>query len=384
MPKGGHTRDALEDLFFERKLKPRYIMELDSSELLKRFVAADAGIGFMARSNVLEDVRANALTAVPISDATIRRDLALVFRKDKSLSRAARRSLILRSESRVWMRLRENRDRDPSSREPAQFPLLAFAVFADQQRSRPNWQACSQRTPRLGVCNSSPSKSQEASATNLKISPPRPVCRSAKPCMRTISKGPPALLGDSGAFSDVAFSFDYSAKGTKVEFQVKDSPELCARRGSKTSSGFQIEISPKSSMREFPSSMANSRSADNLVDQVSLALQAMLIEEKVEGRADYIRVGAEGGPTEAFDFSVTGRHITIRDVQFQGADPSLLPVLQTAAKELSGKEYARDAIRAAAEKNFLRFYFQRGYLKAALGDPEARVVKKDPEETRLM
>ena len=90
VPKGGHTRDALEDLFFERKLKPRYIMELDSSELLKRFVAADAGVGFIARSNVIEDVRANSLVTITISDATIRRDLALVFRKDKSLSRAAR------------------------------------------------------------------------------------------------------------------------------------------------------------------------------------------------------------------------------------------------------------------------------------------------------
>ena len=89
VPKAGHTRDALENLFYERKLKPRYTMELDSSELLKRFVAADAGIGFIARSNVLEDVRANALVAIPISDATIRRDLALVFRKDKALSRAA-------------------------------------------------------------------------------------------------------------------------------------------------------------------------------------------------------------------------------------------------------------------------------------------------------
>src|SRR5271168_1041773 len=90
VPKGGHTRDALENLFFERKLKPRYTMELDSSELLKRFVAADAGVGFIARSNVIEDVRANSLATVTISDATIRRDLALVFRKDKSLSRAAR------------------------------------------------------------------------------------------------------------------------------------------------------------------------------------------------------------------------------------------------------------------------------------------------------
>lgn len=89
VPKAGHTRDALEELFHDRKLKPQYAMELDSSELLKRFVAADVGVGFIARSNVIEDVRANALAAIPLSDAQVRRDLALVFRKDKALSRAA-------------------------------------------------------------------------------------------------------------------------------------------------------------------------------------------------------------------------------------------------------------------------------------------------------
>ncbi|HZU42601.1 MAG TPA: LysR family transcriptional regulator [Terriglobales bacterium] len=89
VPKGGHTRDALEALFDERRLKPNYSMELESSELLKRFVAADVGVGFVARSNVVEDVKAGFLVALPIADAQIRRDLALVFRKDKALSRAA-------------------------------------------------------------------------------------------------------------------------------------------------------------------------------------------------------------------------------------------------------------------------------------------------------
>jgi DNA-binding transcriptional LysR family regulator len=89
VPEAGHTRDAIEQFFHERKLKLNVSMELDSSELLKRFVAADVGIGFIARSNVLEDVRAGVLVALPIADATIRRDLALVFRKDKALSRAA-------------------------------------------------------------------------------------------------------------------------------------------------------------------------------------------------------------------------------------------------------------------------------------------------------
>jgi LysR family transcriptional regulator, low CO2-responsive transcriptional regulator len=89
LPKAGRTRDALEALFHEHRLKPRISMELDSSELLKRFVAADVGIGFIPRSNVAQDLQANALAALTLADASIHRDLALVFRKDKALSRAA-------------------------------------------------------------------------------------------------------------------------------------------------------------------------------------------------------------------------------------------------------------------------------------------------------
>ncbi|HLX73540.1 MAG TPA: LysR family transcriptional regulator [Terriglobales bacterium] len=89
LPKLGRTRDAIENMFHERRLRPQVSMELDSSELLKRFVAAQVGLGFIARSNVAEDVRAGVLAALPIADAQFRRDLALVFRKDKALSRAA-------------------------------------------------------------------------------------------------------------------------------------------------------------------------------------------------------------------------------------------------------------------------------------------------------
>jgi len=89
LPKVGRTRDALETLFHERGLKPIVSMELDSSELMKRFVAADVGVGFVPRSHVAEDLRARALAVLAVADASIQRDLALVFRKDKALSRAA-------------------------------------------------------------------------------------------------------------------------------------------------------------------------------------------------------------------------------------------------------------------------------------------------------
>ncbi len=90
LPKLGHTRDALDALFYDHHMKPNVAMELDSSELLKRFVAAGVGVGFIARSNIGEDIRAKALVAITLADVQIRRDLALVSRKDKSLSRAAR------------------------------------------------------------------------------------------------------------------------------------------------------------------------------------------------------------------------------------------------------------------------------------------------------
>jgi LysR family transcriptional regulator, low CO2-responsive transcriptional regulator len=89
LPKVGRTRDALDDLFAANQLKPHVSMEIDSSELLKRFAAAGVGVGFIAHSNVLEDVRAGALAAIPLAGAQIKRDLALVYRKDKALSRAA-------------------------------------------------------------------------------------------------------------------------------------------------------------------------------------------------------------------------------------------------------------------------------------------------------
>jgi LysR family transcriptional regulator, low CO2-responsive transcriptional regulator len=89
LPKLGRTRDALEAAFHDRRLKPAISMELDSSELLKRFVAVGVGVGFIGRSNVVEDLRALVLATVTLADAKIQRDLALVFRKDKALSRAA-------------------------------------------------------------------------------------------------------------------------------------------------------------------------------------------------------------------------------------------------------------------------------------------------------
>jgi DNA-binding transcriptional LysR family regulator len=88
LPKTGRRREHLDRLFAQSKLRPRIGMELDSYELLKRLIIAGMGIGFLPRINVLEELRAGALRSVATEGVSIPRNLALISRIDRELTRA--------------------------------------------------------------------------------------------------------------------------------------------------------------------------------------------------------------------------------------------------------------------------------------------------------
>jgi LysR family transcriptional regulator, low CO2-responsive transcriptional regulator len=92
VPKQGRTREALEALFAQgaSDIAPNISMELDSSELLKRFVTAGLGLGFLPWYTVKEDVAAGTLRVVAIPGVQLGREMALIYRKDKALGRAGR------------------------------------------------------------------------------------------------------------------------------------------------------------------------------------------------------------------------------------------------------------------------------------------------------
>jgi DNA-binding transcriptional LysR family regulator len=57
--------------------------------LLKRLICAEMGMGFLPRDNVLDDVHAGLLRIVKVEGMRLHRELALIFRKDRTLTRAA-------------------------------------------------------------------------------------------------------------------------------------------------------------------------------------------------------------------------------------------------------------------------------------------------------
>jgi DNA-binding transcriptional LysR family regulator len=89
MMKQGRQREKMNHVFQSRDVQPKIAMELDSSELLKRLIAAGIGMGFLPYTNVRTDEAAGLLKTMTVDGMRLQRELALVFRKDKTLTRAA-------------------------------------------------------------------------------------------------------------------------------------------------------------------------------------------------------------------------------------------------------------------------------------------------------
>jgi len=187
-------------------------------------------------------------------------------------------------------------------------------------------------------------------------------------------------LGETGAFNNVAYTFQFSPEGMKLELQVTDSDRFVPARFDNF-----VWLSDQELLEKLRASIPLFQGqlpvAGNLADQVSDTLQTLAIEHHLKGRADYLRSGPIDGPIEAFDFSITGQDIRIRQIEFPGAASAELPALQAAAKKLSGQDYVRTILRVQAEKDFLPVYLERGYLKAAFSDAQPRVAEDSPDET---
>jgi DNA-binding transcriptional LysR family regulator len=89
LPQQGKTRTRLNAWLEPVEDELRISMELDSNEMMKRFVMAGLGIGFVAMSNCGEEIASGRLKAIPLAPEPMRRQLGLIYRKDKALSKAA-------------------------------------------------------------------------------------------------------------------------------------------------------------------------------------------------------------------------------------------------------------------------------------------------------
>jgi DNA-binding transcriptional LysR family regulator len=89
LPRSGKTRTRLNAWLEDVEGEVQVSMELDSTEMMKRFVMAGLGISFLAESNCREELASGKLHAAALAPEPMIRSLGLIYRKDKALSKAA-------------------------------------------------------------------------------------------------------------------------------------------------------------------------------------------------------------------------------------------------------------------------------------------------------
>ena len=89
MPKAGHTRSRLNAWLEPIEDHVVISMDLDSTEMLKRFSMAELGVAFVAGSHCREEVASGRLVARSLGPEPMVRQIGLIYRKDKALSKAA-------------------------------------------------------------------------------------------------------------------------------------------------------------------------------------------------------------------------------------------------------------------------------------------------------
>jgi DNA-binding transcriptional LysR family regulator len=89
LPKSGRTRSRVNEYLEMVEDQLKISMELDSSEMIKQFIIAGLGVGFMAETNARAEIQRGALRAIPLAPLPMIRSVGLIYRKDKPLSRAA-------------------------------------------------------------------------------------------------------------------------------------------------------------------------------------------------------------------------------------------------------------------------------------------------------
>jgi DNA-binding transcriptional LysR family regulator len=87
---GSATRAAVEDKLRASGLELATVMEMNNPEAVKKAVQSGLGVAFLSRHAVETELKAQTLAAVMVKDLLLNRELKIVYRKDKHLSRAAR------------------------------------------------------------------------------------------------------------------------------------------------------------------------------------------------------------------------------------------------------------------------------------------------------
>jgi outer membrane protein insertion porin family len=183
-------------------------------------------------------------------------------------------------------------------------------------------------------------------------------------------------LLDSGAFQRVGYEYKPAASGYALTFKVQDEA-----RWFKISFGNFLWFTPDQLNNTILAAVPLYRGElpidGSMTDKATAALQQLVAQRGIPGRVRFLPKASLGGPVTGGKFLIDGVDVKITQVDIVGGGPEQKALEQEAAERLLNNSYEQDETGAIAELNLLPVAERDGYLRAKLGDVEAKLTNAD-------
>lgn len=181
-------------------------------------------------------------------------------------------------------------------------------------------------------------------------------------------------LMKTGLFKSLTYNYRTTGNQLEIIFKVEEAKArvLCVFDNFIWFSDEEILTAIR---RELPFFNGFAPETGNMTDTITRALDRLLQERRIPGRAHYIlSTGDLNKPKLEHIFSVRGPNLQLCAIRFAGVSGVPEAQLLKQSEALLNLEYSRQHTTLFAQNTLTAFYRQRGYLRAKFLAPQAQPV----------
>lgn len=183
-------------------------------------------------------------------------------------------------------------------------------------------------------------------------------------------------LGQSGAFVDVRYKYDYTPDAVNLQIEVQPAEKYTDVEFDNFVWMDETELRAQLRKR-VPLFSGKVPVEGEMLDQLALAIDWVLNERGVPGHAEYertARLGDTSGAMGPVRFSVRQVNIRIAKLSFPGASPEMEPLLRKASEAWAKESYSKSLTVDLQMFTLPRAYARRGFLNAKFKEAEVKAL----------
>lgn len=179
-------------------------------------------------------------------------------------------------------------------------------------------------------------------------------------------------LVKSGLFSKVNYSFQTRGQGVSVTYHVEESPRIPAYFDNiPWFADSELADAIRKKLPFFDGTLPEAGAA---VDLAADAVNELLAAKGLQVSLEHLVIANPVGEGNVQEFRIEGATMKMSKVEFSDPSLSASHAVQQHLSEVQGKPYSRMTIDLFLTESIRPLYLQKGYLRAKLGPPEARLT----------